>query len=102
MTATTTSRTVQHSRHPISHRCECATCQEKRNDSDRRGRTRSRERRLARTITQLAASGVRVFYGVRCADCGAGLHDSQGEPRWEILFPLRFVCLHGCRIGGRS
>ncbi|MCY1141360.1 hypothetical protein OWR29_25460 [Actinoplanes sp. Pm04-4] len=47
-----------------------------------------------------ATFGVPVFHGIRCADCKAGLHNSKGQPRWDVIGSggrLAFVCQGGCR-----
>ncbi|AGL19520.1 hypothetical protein [Actinoplanes sp. N902-109] len=43
-----------------------------------------------------ASLGVRPFQIPRCASCQAGLCDSAGNPRWDVLSGMRLVCL-GCR-----
>lgn len=40
--------------------------------------------------------GIKPFGRVRCQRCRAGLHDSAGNPRWEIL-DGQFVCPERCR-----
>lgn len=55
----------------------------------------SNEPRFAHaTAAQL---GVRPFLIPGCARCGARLADQHGNPRWEIVGKLAFICLGGCR-----
>lgn len=41
----------------------------------------------------------RIFFGIRCDLCRAGLHDTDGRPRWDVLGrnPLLFICPDGCK-----
>jgi hypothetical protein len=42
--------------------------------------------------------GVRVFHGIRCDHCKTGLHDADGNPRWDCLGKaLTFICPDGCK-----
>lgn len=41
--------------------------------------------------------GVQPFTHLRCDHCQARLHDSAGNPRWECVGKLKFVCTGGCR-----
>lgn len=43
------------------------------------------------------AFGVRPFVAPGCARCRAPLADEHGNPRWEVVGKLTFVCLGGCR-----
>lgn len=78
--------------------CSCSVCKADKARYNRGLEAAQRERRLTELAVRLTApgSGVRVFHGIRCAECGAGLHDEAGRPRWDILWPLRFVCTNGC------
>ena len=94
-------------RHRRRHEPIDQACRTARNGAEaarmRHEYAHARERHLTEVARQLVlAEGVRVFHGLRCADCKTGLHDSQGAPRWEIQWPMRFVCLGGCRGGDRS
>lgn len=40
----------------------------------------------------------RPFVAPPCARCGASLTDTVGNPRWEIVGQLTFVCLGGCPL----
>ena len=49
------------------------------------------------TIAELIGSGqLKPFVAPPCARCGARLCDAKGNPRWEIIGKLTFVCLGGC------
>ncbi len=96
----TTAAWMRHRRHdePIDIACRNAhnTYEATRK---RELRAEARRRKAAQAAERLAHRRVRVFYGLRCTDCGAGLVDNQGQPCWDILWPLRFVCVGGCRGG---
>jgi hypothetical protein len=56
--------------------------------------TKTRAKLLGRQ--RIADGEVRPFRIPACRRCGAWLCDSTGEPRWDVEWPLRFVCLGGC------
>lgn len=41
--------------------------------------------------------GVPPFQIPPCARCGDLLADPYGNPRWDVVGKLTFVCLGGCR-----
>lgn len=56
-------------------------------------------RTLARRIRADMDLPRRVFRGLRCDHCRAGLHDEHGNPRWDVIGkdPLLFICPDGCK-----
>lgn len=56
-----------------------------------RWREVERKRALARDI-----AAARPFVAPPCARCKAPLMDADGNPRWDVIGRLTFVCLGGC------
>lgn len=52
--------------------------------------------RQIRVADAIGAGRVRPFVTPNCPRCGTPLQDANGEPRWEIIGRLTFVCLGGC------
>jgi hypothetical protein len=44
----------------------------------------------------LGAGQRKAFVPPLCARCGRYCQDTQGNPRYDVLWPLQFVCLDGC------
>lgn len=56
-----------------------------------RRRAAARQRDIARDIAV-----ARPFQAPPCAHCGVRLCDGEGNPRWDIVGTLTFVCLGEC------
>lgn len=54
-------------------------------------RAAERKQALAREI-----AAARPFVPPPCARCKAPLMDAKGNPRWDVIGRLTFVCLGGC------
>lgn len=60
--------------------------------ADARRRAAARKRDIARDI-----AAAKPFHVPHCARCGVRLMDGKGNPRWDVVHDVRFVCLGGCR-----
>lgn len=58
-------------------------------------------RRQYRIADAIGRGQRRVFVPPVCARCGRYCQDTRGEPRWDVVWPLAFVCLGGCQPTGR-
>lgn len=77
--------------------CRCPNCR----TAHRRRLYRQRHPRQLPTadeqIAQLVAAGqLQPFVAPPCARCGRPLCNRAGQPRWDIVWPLAFVCLGSC------
>ncbi len=60
-------------------------------------RYQPRDRPGQRAINRLIGHGQqRVFISPPCARCGRVLMDRDGNPRWDIVGQLTFICQGGC------
>lgn len=56
-------------------------------------RAAERKQALARDI-----AAARPFVAPPCARCKTPLMDAAGNPRWDVIGRLTFVCLGGCGV----
>jgi hypothetical protein len=59
---------------------------------------RSRREAIRKQDIARAVASARPFYIPPCSRCRAPLGDSKGNPRWDIVGRLKFVCLGGCAV----
>ena len=43
----------------------------------------------------------RPFVAPDCPRCGTKLADRHGNPRWDVVGQLTFICLGGCAVPAR-
>lgn len=99
---TTAAQIITHGLNTSYQRgCRCTQCRtahatDTRNRYRRRHGTPKPTKVEAEVAAMLRSGQIRPFVAPPCRLCGQSLCDSDGQPRWDVVGDLMFICLESC------